>query len=177
MKAIAIFPADKTVRVIDQPDVSLESDTDVRLRILNVGVCGTDREIARFEYGTPPAGSPYLVIGHESLGEVIKVGTAVDRIRPGDLVVTMVRRPCGQGQCPACAVQRPDFCLTGQFTERGINGRHGFMTERVVDDQRYMITLPGDLRDVGVLLEPLTYLPHDQARSRAYRWERTGCSD
>jgi threonine dehydrogenase-like Zn-dependent dehydrogenase len=156
VKAVAIFPADRTVRVIDHPEPALLAKTEVRLDILDVGVCGTDREIARFEYGTPPPGSPYLVIGHESLGEVVETGPAVEGLRAGDLVVTMVRRPCGRPECPACAVERPDFCLTGQFTERGINGRHGFMTERVVDDARYMIAVPRALREVGVLVEPLT---------------------
>jgi glucose 1-dehydrogenase len=156
LRAVAVFPAEKTVRVIDHPETPLRRDSEVRLEILDVGLCGTDREIASFEYGTPPPGSPYLVIGHESLGQVIEVGSAVDRFRPGDLVVTMVRRPCGLPECPACAVGRPDFCVTGQFTERGIGGRHGFMTERVVDDQRYMIAVPQSLREVGVLVEPLT---------------------
>ena len=156
MKAVAVFPADRAVRVIDRPETPLHGETEVRLKILEVGVCGTDREIASFEYGTPPLGSPYLVIGHESLGEVIEVGSAVDRFRPGDLVVTMVRRPCGLPECPACAVGRPDFCVTGKFTERGIGGRHGFMTERVVDDQQYMIAVLQSLREVGVLIEPLT---------------------
>ena len=142
--------------MIDHPVSSLATPTDVRVKILEVGVCGTDREIARFDYGTPPLESPYLVLGHESLGEVVETGNAVDRVQPGDLVVTMVRRPCGQGECPACAVGRPDFCLTGQFTERGINGRHGFMTEEIVDDQRFLVVVPKDLRSVGVLLEPLT---------------------
>lgn len=156
MKAVAVFPVDKSVRVIDHPEAPSPGETEVRLKVLDIGVCGTDREIARFDYGTPPPGSPYLVIGHESLGEVIEVGSAVDRFHPGDLVVTMVRRPCGLPECPACAVGRPDFCVTGKFTERGIGGRHGFMTERVVDDQQYMIAVPASLREVGVLVEPLT---------------------
>jgi threonine dehydrogenase-like Zn-dependent dehydrogenase len=119
-------------------------------------VCGTDREIARFDYGTPPAGSPYLVMGHESLGQVTEVGAAVKAVRPGDLVVTMVRRPCDRPDCPACRIGRQDFCVTGRFTERGINGRHGFMTEAVVDDERYLVAVPRALADVGVLIEPLT---------------------
>ena len=41
--------------------------------MLEVGVCGTDHEIARFEYGVPPEGEPYLVMGHESLAEVVEV--------------------------------------------------------------------------------------------------------
>ena len=156
MKAIAVFPEDRAVRVIDCPEPERLGPTDVKLAILDVGVCGTDREIARFEYGTPPAGSPYLIIGHESLGQVIEIGTAVSKVRPGDLVVTMVRRPCGLPECRACAVGRPDFCVTRHFTERGIKQRHGFMTEKVVDNESYMVVLPKELREVGVLLEPLT---------------------
>ena len=157
MKAVAVFPEQKSVKVVsDHPEPKLERATDVMLQMLEVGVCGTDREIARFDYGTPPSGSPYLVLGHESLGRVLEVGSGVARIKKGDLVVTMVRRPCGHPDCPACAIGRPDFCLTGDFTERGISGRHGFMTERVVDDEAYMIVLAPTLDKVGVLLEPLT---------------------
>ena len=157
MRAGAVFPADKTIRVIDDhPEPALEHDTDVLLEMLDIGVCGTDREIARFDYGPPPAGSAYLVIGHESLGRVQRVGAAVTGVRPGDLVITMVRRPCEHASCRACRAGRQDFCFTGDFTERGIKGRHGFMTEHVVDDQRYMHVVPAELRDVGVLVEPLT---------------------
>jgi threonine dehydrogenase-like Zn-dependent dehydrogenase len=124
--------------------------------VLDVGVCGTDREIARFEYGSPPPESRYLVIGHESLARVAAIGPAVTRVKPGDLVVTMVRRPCQSPECRACEAGRQDFCFTGRFTERGIMRRHGFMTERVVDDERYMHVVPQHLRDVGVLVEPLT---------------------
>src|SRR5437868_6452273 len=153
MKAVAVFPEQKSVKVVsDHPEPKLERATDVMLQMLEVGVCGTDREIARFDYGTPPSGSPYLVLGHESLGRVVEVGSGVARIKQGDLVVTMVRRPCGHPDCPACAIGRPDFCLTGDFTERGISGRHGFMTERVVDDESYMIVLSPTLDQVGVLL-------------------------
>jgi glucose 1-dehydrogenase len=144
------------MRIVDHAEPRLERDGEVLLEMLDVGVCGTDREIARFEYGSPPSGSPYLVIGHESLGRVVEVGRTVTRVKSGDLVVTMVRRPCDRPDCRACARDRQDFCFTGDFTERGIKGRHGFMTERVVDDQRFMHIVPGHLRNVGVLVEPLT---------------------
>jgi threonine dehydrogenase-like Zn-dependent dehydrogenase len=156
MRAVAVFPADKSIRIVDDPEPTLASDRDVKLQILDVGVCGTDREIARFDYGTPPPGSPYLVLGHESLGRVVETGAAVTRLKRGDLVVTMVRRPCGDATCRACAAGRQDFCFTGNFTERGIKERHGYMTELVVDDERYMHVVPANLRDVGVLVEPLT---------------------
>jgi len=124
--------------------------------MLEVGVCGTDREICAFQYGTPPSGSGHLVIGHESLGEVVEVGSGVSRVKIGDLVVTMVRRPCDHDNCLACRSDRQDFCYTGAFAERGIKGAHGFMTEIVVDDQKYMNVVPRTLGDVAVLVEPLT---------------------
>ncbi len=157
MRAVAVKPSARVVEVLDDhPEPALETDTDVLLEMRDVGVCGTDREICRFDYGTPPPGSPYLVIGHESFARVARVGAGVTRVQPGDYVVTMVRRPCPHPSCQACRAGRQDFCFTGDFTERGIKGRHGFMTERVVDDERYMHVVPAALVEVGVLVEPLT---------------------
>jgi threonine dehydrogenase-like Zn-dependent dehydrogenase len=156
MKAIAVHPAAREVRLIDAPEPRLASPTQVLLRMLDVGVCGTDREICRFEYGTPPAGSDYLIIGHESVGEVVEVGRDITALAPGDVVIPMVRRPCPHAHCTACRAGRQDFCFTGDFTERGIKSRHGFMTELVVDDAAYMNRVPAALRDVAVLVEPLT---------------------
>jgi threonine dehydrogenase-like Zn-dependent dehydrogenase len=156
MKAVAVDLAKRTVKLVERDAPQVRRSTDVKLRMLDVGVCGTDREICAFEYGTPPANADHLVIGHESLGEVVEVGPAVSRVRAGDLVVPMVRRPCVHADCLACTAGRQDFCYTGDFTERGIKGAHGFMTELVVDDERYMNVVPRALRDVAVLVEPLT---------------------
>ena len=156
MKAIAVFPNNKTADLINHETPKVAAPTDVKVRILDVGICGTDREICTFEYGTPPAGSDYLVIGHESLGEVVEVGPSVTRVKVGDLVVPMVRRPCPHAECIACRAGRQDFCYTGDFTERGISGRHGFMTELVVDHEQYMNVVPRALHEVAILVEPLT---------------------
>lgn len=156
MKAIAVFPETQEIKLIDHEEPTITQPTQVKLRILDIGVCGTDKEICSFAYGTPPAGFDYLVIGHESLGEVIEVGSAVSDIKVGDLVVTMVRRPCNHPECRACRADRQDFCFTGDFTERGIKEQHGYMTEFVVDDQKYMNVVPPALRNVAVLVEPLT---------------------
>lgn len=156
MKAVAVFPEKHEVQQIDHPAPMITTPTQVKLRMLDIGVCGTDREISAFQYGTPPKGSDYLVIGHESLGEVIETGASVTRVKLGDLVVPMVRRPCPHDTCVACRSGRQDFCFTGDFKERGINGQHGFMTEFVVDEEKYMNPVPRELRDVAVLVEPLT---------------------
>jgi threonine dehydrogenase-like Zn-dependent dehydrogenase len=156
MKALAVFPSSREVRLIDQPEPVIAGPTEVKLRILEAGICGTDREITSFHYGTPPVYSPYLVIGHEALGEVADVGRGVTGLARGDLAVLTVRRPCPHDHCGPCRKGRQDFCITGDYTERGIKGGHGYMTEFVVDDQRYMVKVPKELREVAVLIEPLT---------------------
>ncbi len=156
MKAIALFPNKKTIQLINQEIPKITKPTEVKVRILEVGICGTDRDICSFQYGTPPIDSEYLIIGHESLGEVVEVGKEVSRIAVGDLVVMMVRRPCSHMNCFACRNGRQDFCFTGDFTERGIKEVHGFMTEFVVDDEKYLNRVPHALRDIAILTEPLT---------------------
>lgn len=156
MRAIAVAPEKKQVRLIDQEAPRLGSSTAVKLRMLEAGVCGTDREICAFQYGTAPPGAEFLVIGHESVGEVVQVGPSVTRLKVGDLVIPMVRRPCPHAHCLACRADRQDFCYTGDFRERGIKEAHGFMTELVVDDEKYLRAVPAELREVAVLVEPLT---------------------
>jgi len=158
MKAAAVFPERKSLEVVnDFPAPVIGSPTSVKLRVLNVGVCGTDREIASFQYGfPPPAGSDFLVMGHECLGEIIEVGPEVKDFKPGDLAIPMVRRPCDHPECLACRAGRQDFCYTGDYRERGIKQMHGFLTELIVDEARYMNPVPSAIRDVAVLVEPLT---------------------
>jgi glucose 1-dehydrogenase len=156
MKAIAVFPDKKQVKLIEHPEPNIATPTQVKVRMADVGICGTDKEIVAFEYGTPPAGSEYLIIGHESLGEIVEVGPEVTNVRVGDLAVLTVRRPCHHPECLACRSGRQDFCFTGDFTERGIKQQHGYMTEFVVEEAKYVCQAPKALRDIGVLVEPLT---------------------
>jgi glucose 1-dehydrogenase len=156
MKAGAVFPAKRTIEVVSLDEPRITSPAEVKLRVLEVGVCGTDREIASFHHGTPPEDFEFLVLWHESLGEVVEVGPAVRRLQPGDLVVPMVRRPCPHPECLACRAARQDFCYTGDFRERGIKQQHGFMTDFVVDKEEYLNAVPRELRAVAVLVEPLT---------------------
>jgi len=92
-----------------------------------VGICGTEREIASFEYGAPPANADHLVLGHEALAEVVEVGGEVERLKPADLVVPTIRHPCSDRRCWACRSGRQDFCITGKFAERGIKEIDGFL--------------------------------------------------
>lgn len=126
---------------------------DVVVKVIRVGVCGTDREIIHGYLGIPPQGSDELVIGHEVLGRVVATGDGVPDLQAGDLVSATVRRPDG---CPACRAGQPDMCLWHQYAERGIAGQHGFMTDSFVEQRPYIVPVPESLEHVGVLVEPLT---------------------
>jgi threonine dehydrogenase-like Zn-dependent dehydrogenase len=156
MKAVAVFPGSREVKIIEQEDPRISQPDQVMLRLLDIGICGTDKEICTFEYGTPPPGDDYLVIGHEALAEVVAAGSAVERFRAGDLVVPSVRRPCPHPGCLACRAGHQDYCYTGDFRERGIEQAHGYMAEYGVDQERYLNLVPPDLREIAVLTEPLT---------------------
>src|SRR5262249_35425110 len=142
MQALAVFPSDKNLQLVEIPQPRLQDATSVLLRVREVGLCGTDGEISSFEYGSPPPGSDHLILGHESLAEVVEVGRDVQNLRPRDLVVAMVRRPCAHPECRPCRAGRSDFCITGDFTERGIKEADGLLTEYALDDAEYLVKVP-----------------------------------
>ncbi len=154
MKAIAITPGTSDVRIIDRPDPALAADDEIKVKVLHVGICGTDREETAGGRSRPPVGRSDLVIGHEMIGRVTETGKSVRRVAPGDLAVFTVRRGCGA--CLPCAMNRADMCATGNFTERGIWGEDGYEAEYVVDKERYVIPIPAGLEAIGVLTEPMS---------------------
>ena len=156
MQALAVFPQRNSIDVIDATPPKLTASTELELKVLDVGICGTDREIAEGHYGTPPEGEDHLILGHEAVCEVVGIGDQTDGIEVGDLVVPSVRRPCLKPSCSACREGRQDFCYTGNFAERGIKNLHGFMANLIVEDGRFVTKVPASLRDVAVLIEPLT---------------------
>jgi glucose 1-dehydrogenase len=121
----------------------------VRVRTLEVGVCGTDREISEGAFGVPPDGERDLVLGLEFLGCVMEDGGGFSA---GDLVTATVRRGCGH--CEPCAAGGPDECDTGRYTERGITSLHGFAREVVLEDPAQLIAVPDTIGRLGVLAEP-----------------------
>src|SRR5262249_39499263 len=114
----------------------------------------------------------------EALGEVVEVGPGVRTLERGDLVALTVRRPCNDRACVACRAGRQDFCVTGHFRERGIKEADGFMTELVVEDERYVVRVPRALADGGGLIEPLSIAAKAavdlEAILRRFPWEPTG---
>src|SRR4051794_12909783 len=120
MRAMAVFPEKREIQIVDVPAPERTGPREVTVKVREVGICGTDREICAFRYGTAPRGRDRLILGHEALGEVVEVGPEVRTLAPGDLVAITVRRACGDSVCRPCRAGRPDFCKTAQFRERGI---------------------------------------------------------
>ncbi|SDC20069.1 Threonine dehydrogenase [Paenibacillus sp. UNCCL117] len=127
--------------------------SDVLVRVLCVGLDGTDREIMTEKYGLPPMGEDSLVIGHESLGVVEEADPATG-LHPGDAVSALVRRPCAEPWCVNCRNGKQDYCESGHYLERGIKGAHGYMSDYYVEDARYLVKVPYAQLRHGVLTEP-----------------------
>jgi len=151
MKAMSVIPGRRgSARIADAPDPP-PAEGSVLAEGLLAGICGTDAEIMLGQ-GLPPDGGDRLVIGHESLGRVLEAPPDA-RVRPGDLVVGVVRRP-DPVPCPACAAGQWDFCANGQYSERGITGLDGYGATRWRVDPRFAVKVPDRLADLGVLTEP-----------------------
>jgi threonine dehydrogenase-like Zn-dependent dehydrogenase len=150
-----------TTRVEDVPGVQAR-EGEVLVRTLEVGVCGTDREISEGLFGVAPADEQILVLGHEALAVVERSGYGFSR---GDLVTATVRRSCGH--CAACANGAPDSCLSGDYSERGITRLHGYARELVAEDPAELVAIPKSLGRLGVLAEPTSIC------ERALRHART----
>jgi threonine dehydrogenase-like Zn-dependent dehydrogenase len=154
MRAITVIPgATGSVALADMPEPP-EQDGPVLVRTHAIGVCGTDLEIINGEYGWAPPGEERLIIGHESVGEVVEAPHE-SGFTAGDLVVGIVRRR-DPVPCPACAAGDWDMCTNGRYTERGIKARHGYASERFRIHPEYLVAVDPALGLHGVLLEPAT---------------------
>lgn len=171
MKAIAVKPGrPNTVHLTEFPAPKLDeipNERGVLVRVLRVGVDGTDKEINAAKYGQAPPGFDFLVIGHEGFGQVEAVGANVTELKPGDYVVATVRRP---GSSIYDLIGTNDMTTDDTYFERGINLRHGYMSQYYVDDAEFIVKIPQGLKEVGVLLEPTTVV--EKGIAQAYEIQR-----
>src|SRR5690348_4733217 len=171
MKAVSVFPGKpNSVHLADLNRPSIEdvpNGRGVLVKVLRVGVDGTDKEINAAEYGAAPSGFDFLVIGHEGFGRVEAVGPNVTELKPGDYVVATVRRP---GRSIYDLIGTNDMTTDDTYYERGINLRHGYLTEYYVDDAEFIVKIPKGLKNVAVLLEPTTVV--EKGITQAYEIQR-----
>ena len=162
MQALVTQPGHSHTTHIEEVPAVEAREGEVLVRTLEVGVCGTDREISEGLFGIAPEGEQLLVLGHEALAVVERDGFGFTR---GQLVTATVRRSCGH--CIACAEDSPDSCLTGDYGERGITRLHGYARELVAEDPAQLVAIPKSLGRLGVLAEPTSIC------ERALRHART----
>lgn len=152
MQALTVMPGSPdTARIAEVPEPPLEQG-DILVETHAIGICGTDLEILRGEYGSAPPGQRHLIIGHESIG---RVSSAPEEsvLRAGDWVAAIVRRP-DPVPCVSCAAGEWDMCRNGQYTEHGIKGLHGFASQRYRSTARFLVKVEPALGALGVLIEP-----------------------
>jgi threonine dehydrogenase-like Zn-dependent dehydrogenase len=140
--------------LVERPEPTITSNDEVKIKVIQVGICGTDREEAAGGRANAPAGKHELIIGHEMFGKVVETGSEVTKVKPGDFALFTVRRGCNH--CIACLNNRSDMCYSGEYTERGIKGYDGFQAQYVVDKEQYLVKVPSEISTIGVLTEPLS---------------------
>jgi len=158
MKGIAVKIGQKGAFLTEVKPPDKPVNEQVLLKTLYTGVCGTDRGIINglLNFARPEADKDLLVLGHEGLAQVMDTGENVKSLKPGDLVVPIVRRP---GKCIQCKIGRQDNCEDGDFVEAGIRGKDGFMREYFIDDEEYLVKVKDkNLGKLAVLTEPLKNL-------------------
>lgn len=168
MKALAIYPGKKNSMHIEEVEKPKVDNNSVLIKVLRVGVDGTDKELISAEYGDAPKGFNYLITGHESLGRIEEVGSNVSGFKKGDIVVPTVRRPLGHSKFDE--IGWSDFTTDSVYYERGINLLHGYLTEYIVEKPDFLTKIPDNLKEVAVLLEPTSIV--EKGISQAYEIQK-----
>lgn len=157
MKAKSMAVNKKGLIGVINHNLYYDIDNHVLLKTLEIGICGTDRDLALGNLNAMrlPPNQDYLIIGHECKAEVMKLPKDYEGpLKEGDIVVSMVRRGCGK--CKLCKIGMPEYCESGEFKELGIIEVNGCMAEYYVDEPQYLIKVPEGVVDYAVLAEPLS---------------------
>lgn len=173
MRAITLTPGIANSARLENLSEPGAAEGSILVRTIALGVCGTDHEILAGLYGAAPPGEQRLVLGHESLGEVIEAPPQTG-FNAGDRVVGIVRRP-DPVPCGACASGEWDMCRNGLYTERGIKERHGFGSELFRLEPEFAVKVDSALELRAVLMEPASIVAKawqhvDRIGSRTKSW-------
>src|SRR5712675_1861816 len=129
------------------------TDRDVQIEILYCGICHSDLHSVRNEWSEFMATNYPIVPGHEIVGRVTKVGSAVTKYKPGDLAAVgcMVD---SDGTCPNCKEGLEQFCpnftLTYNFPDKHLGGvTYGGYSDSIVVDERFVLGVPSNLNLAG----------------------------
>ncbi|KAJ5288176.1 hypothetical protein N7478_003862 [Penicillium angulare] len=123
MKAL-VYTGPGTIEVLECPKPTIQTPTDAIVRLIHTTICGTDLHILK---GDVPNIQPGIILGHEGIGIVEEVGSAVDNFQTGDQVLISCMTSCGA--CRFCHKGIPSHCAKGGWTLG--NSIHGTQAEFV----------------------------------------------
>jgi threonine dehydrogenase-like Zn-dependent dehydrogenase len=173
MKAVVVSRGERKPRIVERPRPT-PSEGEALVRVLRVGVDGTDREVIRGAHGGYPAGADELVLGHEAVGVVAEENDT--GLTEGAVVVPTVRTPAADREASWFERGEPDMAPwdSGDFHERGIAGADGYMAEYVVCRGQALVEIPETQVAEGFLVEPISIavkaLEHAAAARSAFDW-------
>lgn len=145
-----VFKSAWDVALEDRPIPRIERDNQVLVRIRATGVCGTDVGIISGKYHAIPS----VILGHESAGDIVEVGSAVTKLQVGDRVVIDPTYYCGQ--CDMCRTGRQNHCIHKGDTETGVSS-DGTFTDYYVTEDRFLYKLADHVSyEAATLTEPLS---------------------
>jgi D-arabinitol dehydrogenase (NADP+) len=153
MKAV-VYDAPRSFAIKEIPDPQPGPD-EVRIKVIQVGVCGTDLHIHNGDFN---AAFP-LIPGHELVGIVEAVGSGVTRVKVGEQVSVNPNVNCGL--CDYCLAGTPILCTALQ----GLGSNFpGFFAEYVVTNERLVFSTEGLPIDTAVFTEPAACATHGLER-------------
>ncbi|WP_248930236.1 zinc-dependent alcohol dehydrogenase [Paenibacillus hamazuiensis] len=150
MKALVkTHPGPGNVELIDIPEPKIRPDVGVKIEVKYTGICGTDLHV----YHDTFKNYPPVTLGHEFSGVVVEVGSAVQRVKPGDRVAVNPSTAVVCGSCEYCLQGYYMFCPIRRGMGHGVNGA---FTKYVAVREDQVYPLPDHVSlEEAALAEPL----------------------
>ncbi len=168
MQAIAATVGSSDPLLIDTDAPPSPTNGEVLCKTLQVGVCGTDREILLSEQPWVPDGTDRIILGHECLARIEEIGAGVEDFQVGDLVVPAVRRATTDLD------RRVDLLPFGSYVERGIVLEDGFASSYWFDRPEHLFKVDPAIESVAVFTEPMTVVEKGANEALAIQRGRLG---
>lgn len=148
MKAARVV-SPMNLEICEVPMPEITKDNEVLIKVKAAGICGSDIHIY---HGTSPVATYPRIIGHEVVGEIIKIGSKVKKFEAGDHVT--MDPVIGCGECYPCSIGRPNVCYN--LKVRGVHVDGGYQ-EYLVLPENSVHKISKELKwEEAVLIEPFT---------------------
>ena len=159
-QVVLTAPKQIEFREVAAPEAGNLKSDEVLLRILRIGICGS--EIHSY-HGQHPATFYPVVQGHEYSAEVVAVGSAVRKVKPGDRVTGRPQLVCGE--CNPC--KRGQYNVCSNLRVEAFQADGVAQDYFVIPEERVVALPEGMSPDYGAMVEPTAVAAHATSRPRA----------